>query len=117
MAGVLAVIWGSGEAEYFRGRDWTGQIMLKSLHKIAFWRAGNSCSATSRANAPSPISTAQTVPQAALRTISCQPILQFPPWSEEVKEIRNKRDDNDVEVREYGHVVDPPVISSSVGFA
>ena len=34
MAGVLEAIWGSGEAEYFFERDWTGQITLKSLPKI-----------------------------------------------------------------------------------
>jgi hypothetical protein len=35
MAGFLEVIWGSGEAEYFFERDWTGQISLKLLRKIA----------------------------------------------------------------------------------
>jgi len=35
MAGVVGVIWGRGEAEYFCGRDWTGQISLKLLQKIA----------------------------------------------------------------------------------
>jgi hypothetical protein len=34
MAGVVGVIWVSREAEYFCGRDWTGQITLKSLWKI-----------------------------------------------------------------------------------
>jgi hypothetical protein len=31
MAGVLEVIWGRDEAEYFCERDWTGQIALKLL--------------------------------------------------------------------------------------
>ena len=35
MAGFLEVIWGDGEAEYFLGRDWTAQISLKLLRKIA----------------------------------------------------------------------------------
>jgi hypothetical protein len=34
MAGVVGVIWVSREAEYFCGRDWTGQISLKLLEKI-----------------------------------------------------------------------------------
>ena len=34
MTGVVGVIWVSREAEYFCGRDWTGQITLKSLWKI-----------------------------------------------------------------------------------
>jgi hypothetical protein len=29
------VIWGGGEAVYFCNRDWTGQISLKLLEKIA----------------------------------------------------------------------------------
>jgi hypothetical protein len=40
MAGVLRVIWGSREADYFCGRDWTGQISLSLLEKIAHWRSG-----------------------------------------------------------------------------
>jgi hypothetical protein len=28
MAGVLGVIWGGDEAEYFQGEDWTGSITL-----------------------------------------------------------------------------------------
>jgi hypothetical protein len=40
MAGVVGVIWVSREAEYFYGRDWTGQISLKMLEKIAHWRSG-----------------------------------------------------------------------------
>jgi hypothetical protein len=35
MVGFLEVIWGSGEAEYFYERDWTGQISLKLLRNIA----------------------------------------------------------------------------------
>lgn len=35
MASVLEVIWGEHEEEYFCARDWTGQITLKSLQKIA----------------------------------------------------------------------------------
>jgi hypothetical protein len=35
MAGFVEVIWGGCEAEYFCERDWTGQISLKSLQKIA----------------------------------------------------------------------------------
>jgi hypothetical protein len=35
MAGVVGVIWGRGEADYFCGRGWTGQISLKLLQKIA----------------------------------------------------------------------------------
>jgi hypothetical protein len=38
MAGVVVVIWGSREAEYFCVRDWTGQIALKQLKKIASTR-------------------------------------------------------------------------------
>jgi hypothetical protein len=34
-ARVVRVIWGSREADYFCGRDWTGQISLKLLKKIA----------------------------------------------------------------------------------
>jgi len=34
MAGCVRVIWVSREAEYFCGRDWTGQITLKLLAKI-----------------------------------------------------------------------------------
>jgi hypothetical protein len=34
MAGVVWVIWVCDEAEYFCGRDWTGQITLKLLRKI-----------------------------------------------------------------------------------
>jgi hypothetical protein len=40
MAGVVGVIWVSREADYFCGRDWTGQISLKLLEKIAHWRGG-----------------------------------------------------------------------------
>jgi hypothetical protein len=40
MAGVVRVIWVSREAEYFFGRDWTGQISLTLLQKIADWRSG-----------------------------------------------------------------------------
>jgi hypothetical protein len=40
MAGVVGVIWVSREADYFCGRDWTGQISLKLLEKIAHWRSG-----------------------------------------------------------------------------
>jgi hypothetical protein len=39
MAGVVGVIWVSREAEYFFGRDWTGQISLTLLQKIADWRS------------------------------------------------------------------------------
>jgi hypothetical protein len=35
MARFVEVIWGGGEVEYFCGRDWTGQISLKLLRKIA----------------------------------------------------------------------------------
>jgi hypothetical protein len=38
MAGVVRVIWGDGEANYFCDRDWMGQITLKRLKKIAGWR-------------------------------------------------------------------------------
>ena len=38
MAGVLLLIWGSGEADYFCARDWTGQITLNRLRKIDFAR-------------------------------------------------------------------------------
>jgi hypothetical protein len=40
MAGVVGVIWGGSEAEYFRVRDWTVQITLKRLKKIASTRIG-----------------------------------------------------------------------------
>ena len=40
MAGVVRVICGRDEAEYFCGRGWTGQISLKMLEKIAHWRSG-----------------------------------------------------------------------------
>ena len=39
MAGVVGVIWVSREAEYFCGRDWTGQISLKLLGKIMHTRS------------------------------------------------------------------------------
>jgi len=35
MAGVVGVIWGRREADYFCVRDWTEQISLKLLEKIA----------------------------------------------------------------------------------
>jgi len=35
MRGVVRVIWVNHEAEYFFGRDWTGQIKLTSLKKFA----------------------------------------------------------------------------------
>jgi hypothetical protein len=38
MAGFVRVIWGSGEAVYFCGQDWTGQITLKLLGKIGLSR-------------------------------------------------------------------------------
>ncbi len=34
-AAVVVLIWGRREAKYFYGEDWTGQIALKSLEKIA----------------------------------------------------------------------------------
>jgi hypothetical protein len=40
MAGVVGVIWVCHEAEYFCSRNWTGQISLKLLEKIAHWRSG-----------------------------------------------------------------------------
>ena len=42
MAGVVGVIWGGGEADYFCVRGWTGQISLKLLAKIAQSRTTNS---------------------------------------------------------------------------
>jgi hypothetical protein len=38
MAGVVGVIWGGGEAEYFCNRGWTGQTTLKRLEKIVSTR-------------------------------------------------------------------------------
>jgi len=38
MTGVLVLIWGRGEADYFYNQDWTGQITLKRLKKIAATR-------------------------------------------------------------------------------
>jgi hypothetical protein len=38
MAGVVGVIWGSGEAAYFCNQGWTGQITLKRLEKIVSTR-------------------------------------------------------------------------------
>src|SRR5205085_12516312 len=35
MAGVLELIWGRGEAEYFCGKDWTTQITLIRFNKFA----------------------------------------------------------------------------------
>ena len=35
-AGFLALIWGDREGNCFRGRDWTGQIALNWLGKLAF---------------------------------------------------------------------------------
>jgi hypothetical protein len=32
--GFVGLIWGGGEADYFCGRGWTGQIRLKLLRKI-----------------------------------------------------------------------------------
>ena len=40
MAGVVRVIWGAREADYFCVRGWTGQISLKLLEKIEYWRRG-----------------------------------------------------------------------------
>src|SRR6476659_5439466 len=45
MADVVGVIWVRHEAEYFCGRDWTGQMSLKSLRKFAQWRADGSFTA------------------------------------------------------------------------
>ena len=33
--GVVGLIWGRGEEVYFRGEDWTGQIRLIALEKLA----------------------------------------------------------------------------------
>ena len=50
--GFVGVIWGSREAEYFFGRDWTGQISLKLQGKIAYWsRAGKRGPSISRSPA------------------------------------------------------------------
>src|SRR5260370_37710631 len=38
MAGVLKVIWGKREANYFCKRGWTTQITLIRLNKLAFSR-------------------------------------------------------------------------------
>jgi hypothetical protein len=40
MAGVVRVIWGKSEAEYFFGRDWTGGIALIWLRKLGGAREG-----------------------------------------------------------------------------
>jgi hypothetical protein len=37
-AGDIEVIWGAGEAVYFCEEDWTTQISLIRLDKLAFWR-------------------------------------------------------------------------------
>src|SRR4051812_28867040 len=57
MAGVVGVIWVSREAEYFCGRDWTGQISLKLLEKLAHWRADG------RFTAPPPPSNPSLAPK------------------------------------------------------
>ena len=41
MAGVVVLIWGVDEADYFRRPGWTGQIMLKLLRKIVRTRTPN----------------------------------------------------------------------------
>jgi hypothetical protein len=41
MAGFVGVIWVSREALYFCADDWTGQISLKSLNKIARTRSAS----------------------------------------------------------------------------
>jgi hypothetical protein len=38
MQGDIEVIWGVGEAVYFCKQDWTTQISLIRLKKLAFWR-------------------------------------------------------------------------------
>jgi hypothetical protein len=38
--GFIKLICPTATAEYFRKRDWTGQITLKGLDKSAFWRNG-----------------------------------------------------------------------------
>ena len=43
MVGVVAVIWGDREQEYFCGRDWTGSITLKPLQKIDLPRTSAIC--------------------------------------------------------------------------
>jgi hypothetical protein len=43
MGRVVRVIWGDREQEYFCGRDWTGQITLKSLQKINLPRTSAIC--------------------------------------------------------------------------
>ena len=45
MAGVVCVIWVCHEAEYFCSRNWTGQISLKLLEKIAQSRSANDLAA------------------------------------------------------------------------
>ena len=48
MAGVVRVIWGPREAEYFCNRGWTGQITLKLQQKIARARMSNRFRGTQR---------------------------------------------------------------------
>jgi hypothetical protein len=36
-AELIVLIWGGREGNCFCGRDWTGQITLKLLGKLAFW--------------------------------------------------------------------------------
>jgi len=38
MAGVMAVIWGKREVEYFSDADWTAGIALIGLRKLVFGR-------------------------------------------------------------------------------
>jgi hypothetical protein len=40
MAMDIDLIWGLGEANYFRGEDWTGQITLMAFKKLVFARRG-----------------------------------------------------------------------------
>lgn len=79
MAGILAVIWGDREQVYFCGGDWTGQIGLKLLRKIAFWRAGNSRLVTP----PSPLSTPQMSHRPHCALFHASPSCGFRPGLEE----------------------------------
>jgi hypothetical protein len=38
MAGIEQLIWPTAKAEYFLRKDWTGQITMKSLKKLALAR-------------------------------------------------------------------------------
>src|SRR5207302_10606047 len=72
MRGVVRVIWGKCEAEYFGPQDWTGQIKLKSLDKFAHPRTCRAAVTVRETSGPLP-QLRPTYWQQAAPTRQCQP--------------------------------------------